>query len=170
MRNSHRPWSPRQAAESTHPWPVPDLTQRTPPTRRVPHWRSHRKLVASARSGDSVDWNSVERRIRISVGELELGASLTASATASAIWEALPLARSVNTWGDEFYFDIGVPAELEPGARDVVEVGTLAYWPPGQAFCIFFGPTPASQGDEVRARQRGEPDRRVGRGPGGRVA
>lgn len=93
----------------------------------------------------------MERRIRISVGELELSASLTDSATADAIWEALPLERSVNTWGNEFYFDIGVPAELEPDARDVVEVGTLAYWPPGQAFCIFFGPTPASQGDEVRA-------------------
>ncbi|MQG29069.1 MAG: hypothetical protein FI723_11855, partial [SAR202 cluster bacterium] len=26
----------------------------------------------------------------------------------------------------------------------------LGYWPPGQAFCLFFGPTPASQGDEIR--------------------
>ena len=93
----------------------------------------------------------MDRKIRITVGELELAASLTDTATADAIWEALPLERSVNTWGDEFYFDIGVPAELEPDASDVVEVGTLAYWPPGQAFCIFFGPTPASQGDEVRA-------------------
>ncbi len=93
----------------------------------------------------------MDRKIRITVGELALGASLTDSATADAIWEALPLDASVNTWGDEFYFDIGVPAELEPDARDVVEVGTLAFWPPGQAFCIFFGPTPASQGDEVRA-------------------
>ena len=32
-----------------------------------------------------------------------------------------------------------------------MEVGDLGYWPPGQAFCLFFGPTPASHGDEPRA-------------------
>ena len=42
-------------------------------------------------------------------------------------------------------------AEQEPDASDVVEVGDLAYWPPGLAFCVFFGRTPASQGNEVRA-------------------
>jgi len=42
-----------------------------------------------------------------------------------------------------------VEAELENG-QEVVELGDLGYWPPGQAFCLFFGPTPASQGDEIR--------------------
>jgi hypothetical protein len=32
-----------------------------------------------------------------------------------------------------------------------VEVGSVAYWPPGKALCIFFGPTPASQHGEPRA-------------------
>ena len=71
--------------------------------------------------------------------------------TADAIWDALPIARTVNTWGHEYYFDIGVQADPEPDASDVVEVGDLAYWPPGLAFCVFFGRTPASQGNEVRA-------------------
>jgi hypothetical protein len=31
-----------------------------------------------------------------------------------------------------------------------VEAGDLGYWPPGRAFCIFFGPTPASEGGEIR--------------------
>ncbi len=91
------------------------------------------------------------REILISVGDLELSGTLNHSPTADAIWDALPLEHAVNTWGDEFYFDVGVDAELEADASDVVDVGDLGYWPPGSAFCIFFGRTPASQGEEVRA-------------------
>ncbi|MHC4704851.1 MAG: cyclophilin-like family protein, partial [Planctomycetota bacterium] len=54
-------------------------------------------------------------------------------------------------WGGEIYFSIPASCELETGSREVLEVGELAYWPPGRAFCIFFGPTPASQGDDIRA-------------------
>ena len=90
------------------------------------------------------------REIRITVGDLELTGSLNDSPTAEAIGELLPLERTVSIWGGEFYFDLGLTADLEPGATDEVEVGDLAYWPPGQALCIFFGPTPASRGDEPR--------------------
>ena len=93
----------------------------------------------------------MSRAITITVGDIEMDGELNSSPTADVIWEALPIARTVNTWGHEFYFDIGVQAEQEPGASDVVEVGDLAYWPPGTAFCVFFGRTPASQGNEVRA-------------------
>jgi len=93
----------------------------------------------------------MSRAITITVGDIEMDAVLSDSPTAGAIWDALPIARTVNTWGHEFYFDIGVQAEQEPDASDVVEVGDLAYWPPGTAFCVFFGRTPASQGNEVRA-------------------
>ena len=93
----------------------------------------------------------MSRAITITVGEIEMDAALSDSPTADAIWDALPIARTVNTWGHEFYFDIGVQADQEPDASDVVEVGDLAYWPPGMAFCVFFGRTPASRGNEVRA-------------------
>ncbi|MDE2868050.1 MAG: cyclophilin-like fold protein [Chloroflexota bacterium] len=93
----------------------------------------------------------MSRAITITVGDIEMDAVLSNSPTANAIWDALPIARTVNTWGHEFYFDIGVQAEQEPDASDVVEVGDLAYWPPGTAFCVFFGRTPASHGNEVRA-------------------
>ena len=84
-------------------------------------------------------------RIRIAVGEVTLEAELNDSATAAKIGAALPIRSSFNTWGDEIYFSIPVDAELEDGAQEVVEVGDLGYWPPGSAFCIFFGLTPVSE-------------------------
>lgn len=87
------------------------------------------------------------RRIRIVSGNLSVAAELNDSPTAQAIWEALPIEARANTWGDEVYFGIPVEASLEPGARAEMAVGELGYWPAGSAFCIFFGPTPASSGD-----------------------
>ena len=84
-------------------------------------------------------------RIRIRVGEVALEAELNDTATAAKIGEALPVRSSFNTWGDEIYFSIPVDAELDDSAREVVEIGDLGYWPPGSAFCIFFGLTPVSE-------------------------
>ena len=89
------------------------------------------------------------RIIRIKAGNIELDATLNDSKTAEAIWEALPLTARANTWGDEIYFAIPLKLELEQG-QSLVEVGDLGYWPTGRAFCIFFGPTPMSQGNEIR--------------------
>jgi len=69
--------------------------------------------------------------------------------TARAIWEGLPIEGRANTWGDEIYFSIPVDVGAE-NPKEVVEMGDLGYWPPGSAFCIFFGRTPASRGDEIR--------------------
>jgi hypothetical protein len=91
------------------------------------------------------------KAIRITVGEIRIGAELNDNPTAKAIAEALPIKSRVRRWGEEIYFSISVTAELEDDSRDVVEAGELGYWPTGSAFCIFFGPTPASQGDEIRA-------------------
>jgi uncharacterized protein len=91
-----------------------------------------------------------DRKIRITVGKITADAVLNDTSTAAAIWDALPLSIAAQTWGDEIYFGIPVKAKPE-NASEVVEKGDLAYWPPGSAFCIFYGPTPASQGDEIRA-------------------
>jgi hypothetical protein len=90
-------------------------------------------------------------KINISVANVSLEAEMLDTPTASKILEALPIESSANVWGDEIYFDIPLSLEQEPDARTDVEVGDLAYWPAGPAFCIFFGPTPVSTGDQPRA-------------------
>jgi len=69
--------------------------------------------------------------------------------TTKAFIKALPIIGRANLWGDEIYFSIPVEAPPENG-KSVVELGDIAYWPPGNALCIFFGPTPMSRGDEIR--------------------
>jgi hypothetical protein len=89
------------------------------------------------------------KNIRITAGSVVVDAELNDTDTAGAIWEVLPIQANGNTWGDEIYFRISVENEVENG-QEVVELGDLGYWPPGSAFCLFFGPTPASEGDEIR--------------------
>jgi hypothetical protein len=93
----------------------------------------------------------VARKIKILAGEVTAEAELNESKTSDLIWDALPIKATANRWGEEIYFSIPVKAGSEPGAREVMSVGELGYWPPGHAFCIFFGPTPASRGNEIRA-------------------
>ena len=90
-------------------------------------------------------------RIRIQIGEIDLIATLNQSETAARIWEALPLQENGIRWGDEIYFEIPVDISAAEDARQEMVIGELAYWPQGHAFCIFFGPTPVSLGDEPRA-------------------
>ncbi|MGQ9632294.1 MAG: cyclophilin-like fold protein [bacterium] len=89
------------------------------------------------------------KKIRITVDNIKLDAELNDTKTAQKIWDALPIEAKGNLWGEEIYFSIPIKAGKEK-PQDVVERGDLAYWEPGSAFCIFYGPTPASYGDEVR--------------------
>ena len=88
--------------------------------------------------------------IRITAGSVIVEAELNDSPTAAAIQSALPIEAVARLWGDEIYFPIAVEQKLDDTAAEVVAVGDLGYWPSGRAFCIFFGPTPASRGDEIR--------------------
>ncbi len=90
-------------------------------------------------------------KIRILVNDLKVEGELNDSETAQLIGKALSIEARANLWGEEIYFGIPVKSGPEVGAREVVSPGELGYWPPGHAFCIFFGPTPASRGDEIRA-------------------
>ncbi len=94
----------------------------------------------------------VQRRIRISLGDVALTATLDEGETADLVWDALPIESSASTWDDEIYFctPVSVGELADADAVDVQAVGAIAYWPPGQALCLFFGPTPASTGDEPK--------------------
>jgi len=92
----------------------------------------------------------MERKIKILSGTITAEATLLATPTADAIWDALPLDSTCNLWGDEIYFTIPLTLPLEREAREIVEKGDLGFWPQGPAFCIFFGPTPISSGTTIR--------------------
>ena len=89
------------------------------------------------------------RIIKITAGDVCVTAALNNTPTADALWDALPVSASASVWGDEIYF--GVPVrDDEREAVSVVELGDVAFWPPGRAVCLFFGPTPISADGEIR--------------------
>ncbi len=70
--------------------------------------------------------------------------------TCKAIWDKLPFDLQLERWGEELYGSIPVKVDEENGQIDC-EVGDIGYWPEGNGFCIFFGPTPVSDGDAPKA-------------------
>ena len=90
-------------------------------------------------------------RIKITVGETDVNATLNDTDTAAGVLDILPVTASFNLWGDEIYFSIPLAMEEAEDAREIVAVGDIAYWPQGQALCIFLGKTPVSRGNEPRA-------------------
>ena len=93
----------------------------------------------------------MKKGIKIRAGAVTAEAVLNESRTGQLLWDKLPIEAEVSLWGEEIYFPIPVISGLEEGAREIVSAGELGYWPTGHAFCIFFGPTPASRGNEIRA-------------------
>jgi uncharacterized protein len=89
-------------------------------------------------------------KIKIVVGSIEAFATLSNTKTASAAVNSLPLDSIAHLWGEEIYFEVPLELELENG-KELLEIGDIAYWPPGKSMCIFFGPTPSSRGNEIRA-------------------
>lgn len=84
---------------------------------------------------------------QVKIAVAEAGVSQTAtfddSETARLLLDALPFEGAANVWGDEIYFEVPVHADDEDAQAEVPS-GTVAYWPPGHALCIFFGQTPYS--------------------------
>ena len=88
--------------------------------------------------------------VKITLEDRSFEAEFDETRLARSIWDMLPLEEYASAWGDEIYFALPLtPGDLV-NAQENVEAGDLAYWPPGNAFCIFWGPTPASSGSEIR--------------------
>ena len=105
-----------------------------------------------------IDWKiplnyyeCVMKRIKIRSSGIEIFANLFETPTADALWEALPIEGTAQRWGGEIYFDIPIELELEPESRATVRMGEIGYWPRGRAMCVFFGMTPISEENEIRA-------------------
>lgn len=90
------------------------------------------------------------RIIEIVFNDNIIEATLNESKTAKKLLKILPFKSEVNLWGDEVYFEIPMEADLENG-KELMDIGNIAFWPPGNAFCIFFGPTPIGDGTKPRA-------------------
>jgi hypothetical protein len=93
----------------------------------------------------------MDKLILIRAGKISALARLFVNETAKTIWEALPLDGNIHRWGDEIYFDIPVVIPESDDARQAMQIGELGYWPAGNAFCIFFGPTPVSKDQTSKA-------------------
>ncbi|MCX7918530.1 MAG: cyclophilin-like fold protein [bacterium] len=89
------------------------------------------------------------KKIKITAEPVSMLAELNETKTAELVWNALPITASANTWGEEIYFRIPVKTTDEK-PQETVQLGDIGYWVPGNAFCIFFGKTPSSRGDEIR--------------------
>jgi len=90
------------------------------------------------------------KKALITCGRFSFEAEFFDTATAKMMIREMPLTGSANFWGEEIYFPVSFTAEIEDDAKEEVEVGTIAYWPPSKAFCIFFGPTPVSTSEKPR--------------------
>lgn len=84
------------------------------------------------------------KRIKIDASGHSIDAELSDSAAARAIASSLPLTAEMSRWGDEYYGSVEIDIAPDATAREIMEIGDIAYWPPGKAVCIFFGRTPAS--------------------------
>ncbi|SLM48831.1 conserved protein of unknown function [Nitrospira japonica] len=88
------------------------------------------------------------KKIRITVGPVQVEAELKSTRTAREVYAALPVEAPVNVWGEEFYFKLGGVKDHRETATTQVKVGDVAFWGAGQVLAVFFGRTPMSMGSD----------------------
>jgi hypothetical protein len=89
-------------------------------------------------------------KLILKIGPISLAAELLDTPTAKEILKHVPFTSSANTWGDEVYFNTPITTSEEADAKDIIDAGELAFWAEGSCIAVGFGPTPISQGNEIR--------------------
>ena len=89
--------------------------------------------------------------LSIKIQDQIFSAELNDSPAAAMLLSTLPLKVRMSRWGEEYYGNCGLAIPEDASARELMEVGEIAYWAPGSALCFFFGPTPASTDERPRA-------------------
>ena len=90
------------------------------------------------------------KEIIFDFGEFKISAELNDSPTSNTLYDQLPIEGISQIWGDEIYFSTSMSIENDEWAKETVELGDIAFWPPGNAVCLFFGSTPVSGPGEIR--------------------
>lgn len=81
--------------------------------------------------------------------EIELDDNLAPN-TVRSLLDCLPITVSIHVWGEEIYTDPTPVSVGEENSQSLVELMDVAFWPPGKAICLFFGPTPIGKKGEIR--------------------
>ena len=89
-------------------------------------------------------------RLVLQAGKVSLTLELRDTPTSKALYAAAPFEARAQTWGEEVYFSTPVSAKLEPGAKQVVEPGTVCFWTQGDAIALPYGRTPISTDDKPK--------------------
>ena len=70
--------------------------------------------------------------------------------TAKLIAKSIPIKSRIQIWGEEIFFNTNLQVKLEDNAREVIQLGELAFWTEGSAIAIGYGKTPVSVDQEIR--------------------
>ena len=94
--------------------------------------------------------------INLKFSSYTINIKLRSTKTASAIKNILPFKSIVKTWGEEIYFETPIEEnlDLENDAKDIINVGEIAYWVEGKCIAIGYGKTPISKGNEIKLAAR----------------
>tara|TARA_Y100001970_G_C14201233_1_gene841210 strand:+ start:1585 stop:1959 length:375 start_codon:yes stop_codon:yes gene_type:complete len=90
------------------------------------------------------------KKIKIEFLQQSIEVELDDTDTSRKIWDACPIKSNVNIWGNEIYFDTYINVTKDETAKDIVNLGEVAFWVEGSSIAIGFGPTPISKADEIR--------------------
>ncbi len=90
--------------------------------------------------------------INLKFSTFTLNIKLRSTNTTNVIKNNLPFKSIVKTWGEEIYFEAPIIQDisLEKDAKDIINLGEIAYWVEGKCIAIGYGKTPISQNSEIR--------------------